>query len=159
MNRWLLSMCSLLLAPGLAPADEAPPASDPAAAGFERALEARVDEVLGGRVDLAAERAMALLEAREAERLREVAHAPARQTVPEREGVERVRLAETRLLPLLACVAPGAGADRRPRLAALCLGARGLARVVPEREVPPPRAADLDLVRVGARPLPGNGAR
>jgi hypothetical protein len=156
MNRWLLLMCSLLLAPGLATADEAPPPSDPAGARFERALEARVDEVLGERVDRAAERAMALLEAREAERLGEVARAPARRTVPEREGVERVRLAEIRLLPLLACIAPGAReGGRTPRPAAACLDPRALARGVPAREAQP--AVDLDrVIRVSSPPGTGN---
>ena len=65
MNRWLLVMCWLLLAPGLALAQEAPAPSDPMAARFEQALGARVDEVLDARVSLASQRALSLLEARE----------------------------------------------------------------------------------------------
>ena len=104
MRNWILLTC-LLLAPGLAPADEDPARDpgDPGGAQFERALEARVDAVLGARVDLAAERAVALLEAREAERFGEVAQAPAPQAGPERGGVEaRVHVAKARLLPWLA---------------------------------------------------------
>jgi hypothetical protein len=130
MNRWILSTCLLLLAPGLSRADGVPPADpgDPVAARFERALAARVDEVLGERVDVAAERALALLEAREAERPGEAARAPARRAERGREGAEgRVRVAEPRRL-----------------------AARETDRVR--------HAVALDLARSGSPALPADGA-
>jgi hypothetical protein len=78
MKRWLLSMC-VLVTSGLAFADEAQVSADPATSRFEQALAAQMDQVLDRRVDAAADRAFAVLEAREAERTGETVRAVAGQ--------------------------------------------------------------------------------
>jgi hypothetical protein len=78
MKHWVASMCVLVTA-GLASAEELQIASDPATARFERALAAHVDEVLERRVDAAADRAWAVLETRESERMGETVGAVAGQ--------------------------------------------------------------------------------
>ena len=91
MNRWLVSM-ALLVTSGLASAQELQVASDPATARFEQALAAQVDEILERRVDAASDRALAVLEARHAERMGETARAVAGQPAPARTGAAPVRL-------------------------------------------------------------------
>jgi hypothetical protein len=92
MNRWLLSLCLSLMTPVLGSADEPQVPGDPVTARFEQALAAQVDEVLEQRVDAASDRALALLQTREAARLGETARVAARKPVPERRGVVPVRL-------------------------------------------------------------------
>jgi hypothetical protein len=92
MKHWLLAMCVLVIS-GLAFADGPQAPSDPAMARFEQALAAQMDRVLDQRVNAAADRAVASLEARETERLGGGARAAAGQPAPERHGAARTRIA------------------------------------------------------------------